>query len=372
MKILFLCGSLEPGSDGVGDYTRRLAASLIRQNHSAAIIALNDWKIELAKDENQYSDGTEVQVLRLPSLWSLKKRFAVAFKWVNVFNPEWITLQYVPFSFNPKGLPVGLSSYLKQFSPGRKWNIMFHELWLVSKSSVAAKRVLTGSLQKILIEQLIKKLKPAVIHTQSQFSQYHLLKLGFQAKVLPLFSNIPSVVKHVGFAEANESNKTLNIVSFGSVYPNALIKQFAKEAADFQKKAGVQIVLILAGRSGIHRQHWIDVWKGEGMKVEVMGELSADKISTILAASTAGISSTPFIMSEKSGAVAAMREHGLPVICIADPWIPKGFDFQPPDGIINYSNAGFEACLSYKPTFPHGNNVSVVAKQLATDLLAGH
>lgn len=25
MTILFLCGSLEPGRDGVGDYTRRLA-----------------------------------------------------------------------------------------------------------------------------------------------------------------------------------------------------------------------------------------------------------------------------------------------------------------------------------------------------------
>ena len=29
MKIVFICGCLEPGKDGVGDYTRRLSAELI-------------------------------------------------------------------------------------------------------------------------------------------------------------------------------------------------------------------------------------------------------------------------------------------------------------------------------------------------------
>ena len=42
MKIVFLCGSLEPGRDGVGDYTRMLAAEIIRKGHNAAIVALAD------------------------------------------------------------------------------------------------------------------------------------------------------------------------------------------------------------------------------------------------------------------------------------------------------------------------------------------
>jgi hypothetical protein len=46
MKIIFLCGSLEPGCDGVGDYTRRLAGELIKQGHHIAAVALNDQYLQ--------------------------------------------------------------------------------------------------------------------------------------------------------------------------------------------------------------------------------------------------------------------------------------------------------------------------------------
>jgi hypothetical protein len=42
LKILFLCGSLEPGRDGVGDCVKNVAGELRIQGHQAAAIALND------------------------------------------------------------------------------------------------------------------------------------------------------------------------------------------------------------------------------------------------------------------------------------------------------------------------------------------
>jgi hypothetical protein len=33
MKLLFLRGSIEPGKDGVGDYTCRLCGALIAEGH---------------------------------------------------------------------------------------------------------------------------------------------------------------------------------------------------------------------------------------------------------------------------------------------------------------------------------------------------
>ena len=42
MKLLFLCSSLEPGRDGVGDYTRRLAGECLRQGHEVRLLSLND------------------------------------------------------------------------------------------------------------------------------------------------------------------------------------------------------------------------------------------------------------------------------------------------------------------------------------------
>ena len=42
MKIVFICGSAQPGKDGVGDYVRLLALSLLKMGHQAAIVAYND------------------------------------------------------------------------------------------------------------------------------------------------------------------------------------------------------------------------------------------------------------------------------------------------------------------------------------------
>ena len=46
MKIAFLCGSLEPGFDGVGDYVRMLASEVIVQGHQAVIVAINDTHLK--------------------------------------------------------------------------------------------------------------------------------------------------------------------------------------------------------------------------------------------------------------------------------------------------------------------------------------
>ena len=42
MKFAFICGSLEPGRNGVGDYTRRLAGELAAQGHECLLVSLND------------------------------------------------------------------------------------------------------------------------------------------------------------------------------------------------------------------------------------------------------------------------------------------------------------------------------------------
>src|SRR5690606_39818307 len=67
MNIAFICGSLEPGKDGVGDYTRRLAGELLRNGHNATIIAINDRYITQCWNGEQKDVEVNVRVLRLPS-----------------------------------------------------------------------------------------------------------------------------------------------------------------------------------------------------------------------------------------------------------------------------------------------------------------
>ena len=60
LKVLFICGGLHPGADGVGDYVRRLAAELICQGHLAGIIALNDAHTNLEINDYQQEGGLRI------------------------------------------------------------------------------------------------------------------------------------------------------------------------------------------------------------------------------------------------------------------------------------------------------------------------
>ena len=77
MRIVFLCGSLEQGRDGVGDYTRKLAGQLIRCGHNVVAVSLNDNYIKENIQCIQKLDGIELSVLRLSSTISFKMQFKI-------------------------------------------------------------------------------------------------------------------------------------------------------------------------------------------------------------------------------------------------------------------------------------------------------
>jgi hypothetical protein len=69
MKILFICGSLEPGRDGVGDYCRRLAGEFLRTGIDTQILSLCDQHATSFTNENQTVEETEVVVHRIPMVF---------------------------------------------------------------------------------------------------------------------------------------------------------------------------------------------------------------------------------------------------------------------------------------------------------------
>jgi|SRR6185312_3458572 len=326
MKILFICSCLEKGFDGVGDYTRRLASAIIGKNNHAAVIALND---KYAKDTftgAQQESGTIVPVLRLPATLSLNARLIEARNYINQFNPDWVSLQFVIFGYHPKGLPFGLGRQLAKLGRGRRWHLMFHELWIGMASESPVKQKYWGLLQKNIIKTLLLRLKPTVIHTHSTLYQAQLHKMGFKAGRLRLFGNIP--VQNNQPTEttdpATKADKRFTLVIFGTIHPGAPIKQFAQEVAAYANREKVQVLLKIVGRSGLELNHWVDEWRSAGLSVEILGEQPVNIISKVLSEASVGISSSAYFMIEKSGTTAAMLEHGLPVICVSGPYTPTG------------------------------------------------
>jgi hypothetical protein len=328
MRILFLCGTLESGKCGGGDYTRRLAGELINQGHEIAICALMDKFVGTTTEEMQKTERTEVSVVRLPYANGFISNCKTAKLWVDNYDPEWISLQYGPFAFHDKGLPFGLGDSIQQLTKGRKLHIMFHELWVGMNREASFKLAYWGRMQRAMIHSFIKKVKPAVIHTQTKLYQLQLNKIGANVSLLPLFSNIKVAYSSPKLKDPNH----LCFVVFGAIHSGAPIEAFAKEVSDYAIHKNLKVSFKFIGRCGKEQEHWASILDSFKLEVSILGELSEEIISKELSEASMGIVNTPLDLIEKSGANAAMKEHGLAVISLSHNWIPRGlkidYDYQ--------------------------------------------
>ena len=367
MKIVFLCGSLEPGRDGVGDYTRRLTQELIKSNYEVGIVALNDPYITDYFEGVQHSGSVDIPVLRIPSSWLSKERFRRTKLWVNNLNPEWISLQFVPFSLHPKGLYFGTSKSLAKLGYGRRWHIMVHELWVGMNKEASLKFVFWGLLQKGLIKYLFAKLKPNIIHTQSTLYKKMIEKIGFNAHLLPLFGNIP--VTSERSIKSNDTATNISFVVFGGIHPAAPVKELVGELKAYSISRGIKIELTMIGRCGKEQLVWGNECKNAGLSIQIWGEQSLKVISEVLNRASFGIATTPPSLIEKSGSVAAMREHGLNILCVSRAWNPRSIaSVQLPDGIVQYKPGQIEKFIKDNFKSRRSNNITDITNQFINSL----
>jgi hypothetical protein len=341
MKITFICGSLEPGKDGVGDYTTNLAVELNRIGCETSIIAINDIHLPGLLIVKEQVIKESVKILRIPSNWPTKMRFSKAQEWINKVDPVWVSLQFVPFSFHRKGLPISLRNNLFKLGKGRQWHIMFHELWVGMPTTASLKHQMWGWMQQYIIKSLIGRLGPKVIHTHCGLYILQLREMGFNVFELPLFSNVPknslsSIKDKCDLLNTDNINSSaeITIIMFGTIHPQAELDEFLYQLNLYRRKLGVKVCLNLVGNSGDYQKEWICKFEKEGMSVKVHGEQKVEFISKLLTEATFGISTSALATIEKSGTVAAMLEHALPVLCVGDSWKPRKIQgSKPPQGI---------------------------------------
>lgn len=377
MKLLFLCGSLEEGRDGVGDYTRLFAGELIKNGHDIKIIAINDQALNDVFIGNQFVNGVDIPVLRLPAIMPRKIRFRYADECIKKFDPDWLSLQFVIFSFHPKGLPFGLNKWLEKLGKGRKWHIMFHELWVGMSTDASRKLVLWGKIQRFLIHSLIKILHPDIINTQTFLYQKQLNKIGVKAEYLPLFSNIPVASSGSMCGATTDTNKKdVNIVIFGSIYPHAPVESFAKEISSFARESSTEVSITMVGHCGKEEERWVNILQSEGLNTKRLGVLPPKLVSEVLKCATIGLSTTPIALVEKSGSAAAMREHGLPILCLSKPWKAKAMKLPHyalinadlSDRVFEYNMENFKKCIQLTNDYQSRLGVSEIASLLVDRL----
>jgi hypothetical protein len=217
-KILIICGSTEPGKDGVGDYTRILSNELYRLGMTVRLIALYDKYVSNVTVEPKLNGGNDFVAVRIPVKLSVNKKIDVFRQELREFQPDFISIQFVPFSFNEKGVVAELVYLFSRIKRRPyKWSITFHELWINEQDNTKIKIFLWARAQRFFIKVFVRLLdNPVLITTNelyaSRFGSKHV-------NVLPLFGNIKIFSRPDNKLQYKEDS-VLRVLLFGSLTTN--------------------------------------------------------------------------------------------------------------------------------------------------------
>lgn len=335
MRIAFIHSCLEPGKDGVGDYTRLLAHEFLNQGHPACLLSLNDPFVTGAPIES----NDIVPTLRLGRHTPWPERIRKARAFLNVFQPDRISLQFVCYGWHPKGLAVGIGKRLQPLIDGTPLHLMLHELWIGEDRDAPMKERIVGSVQRHFVLRMLRSLHPTIVHTSNLAYVQLLAKHGVTAQILPLFGLIPLVDQpESSWLEGELAALGLETGPgwrdrhwlfglFGSlhtVWPPEPLFSYLRDAS---QKHDRKIVILGIGRIGAGS----DLWQSLASKYShqftfgKLGERPPEQISQFLQFIDFGIATTPWAIIGKSATVSTMLDHGLPVIVNRDE-LRYGFD----------------------------------------------
>jgi hypothetical protein len=377
---------LEPGLDGVGDYTRQLAGQLAQRGHACLLIALADPHVGDVQREEMAEGARRISVLRIPSLAPWPERVAVASSARESFAPDWISFQLVPFAFDPRGLCFGLGKQFRAIAGDIAPELMFHEIWIGEAEGTPFQRRLIGRLQRFILRDLVRKLRPRVLHTHTPLYRHLLGTLGLEAKILPLFANIvcPEGAKSdpgwlaekwpAGWGRMNASGreKWLLFVLFGSIHPEWDAEDFQRRASQAAAALGKHVAFLSIGRAGPDGDAALEKLRrhdGPDWMTHSLGPQAPADITQCLLAADFGLASVPPEYVTKSGTVMAMLEHGLPVLVTRPPYRYRSCPEQLLEPGLANLHTDFDLAAARKT--PARQMLPQVAEQFVADLRAG-
>jgi len=373
MRITFLAGCLEPGKDGVGDYTRLLAGECARLGATCQIISVADQHA----GRPSTTHASAVEIVRLPDHSPWHARFDAIERATRWSAPHWVSLQFVPFSFHRWGLATTLVRALPRLIDPARLHVMLHEIWIGSDGSW--RRRLVSEAQRRCVLRICAYPR-ALIHTSNRGYQELLRAHRVKAGVLPLFGSIPiadtdamrwlgPLLAGVGCdAAVSRANWWLFVV-FGTLHPVWPSEPLMGRLQQAAETAGRRIAVISIGRLGSGESVWrtLETRYGSRIPMLLVGEQPDSRISEVFKNVDFGIATTPWALLGKSGSVAAMLEHGLPVIVNREDAIPGIVGMPDADGSLVIRLDAQFACrlIEARRAEPQSRRSMVAARFLA-------
>jgi hypothetical protein len=368
-KIIFVCGSFELATSGVSDYIYCLARELTRQGFQCACISLHDsYCSVLNNDPPLRWQPNEVPVRRLSSHIPWRVRAALLKAELQLLNPDWISFHYVPYAYQPKGLPLGLLRCLAHVSRIAQWQIMAHELWV--DPHAGPRNRLLSTLQKWIAQIIFLMVRPRVVHVTNHCYQSMLSGCGIPSRILPLFSAIPFAA---GAVAVDRPHSQWTFVVFGTINrdwsPEPLLQQIESARVLHGVESCRFVSVGNAGDYGARLWDSLSSTSYPAFTFSRLGELPVERVSEQLQQADFGISVMPSLLVDKSSAVAAMVAHGLPVIISrlsrnCEQWHQS----LQRTGHFILLDTSFSSALGSASKYPPVNTLEATTRQFVADL----
>ena len=287
MKICFIAGQKESKQCGITDYVELITQELEKLGHHIE-------RYFIHKDSEELTD--------LP-------------------DADLYSIQFAPYAYENNGMPKTILNFLAKELCSKRVHLNFHEIWVGAYPRANWKEKGIGWLQKKLILGFINKCKPVWITSSNAAALDRLKQAGVPAMFLYLFGNIP----YSANSKATTKGQMLKVAFFGTPYADFPYDKLGNFFSTLSKTSGKKLEIILIGRQreDAGSNHLYSLCKENKFLIERTGELSTKLISELLQKCTLGVSTTPFDVIGKSGATAAMLEHGLPVLAYDDGDTPQ-------------------------------------------------
>ena len=178
MKVVFISNNLPPAVDGVGDYTYFIAEQFVEHGHEVHIICSNRKEVDEVEEMNIYP---------IVDYWD-KNGMDQTVALIKEIQPDFVSLQYVPYSFSDKGLPWIMIYFLQQIVEAKiPISTTFHEVCIRLEA-----KVLGRALGQRIIARSLAKHSDKVI-TSIDFYVKYIRKWTKNVELIQIGSNIPEI-----------------------------------------------------------------------------------------------------------------------------------------------------------------------------------
>ena len=301
MKIYLVCPPLPPRLDGIGDYTALLASELA-----------NSHTVTILTSEKNATTIPNVCIKSCFSTYNPKSYWGICDA-IAEDVPDWIILQYNPFSYGKRGmnleLPRVMDAVRKRFV-GTRFALMVHEPFMPFESW---KSSIMTTWQRWQLWSLGNSADVTFYSWRNRFQRWF---PGKPAVHLPVGSNIPfsgvsreQAREHLGIPKS-----TLVLGFFGQAHHTRMFNSMYEASLSLQKAGNmVQILCIGSGGDQV-RSSFGD------LPTIITGRLDAPDVSKHLSAIDIYLSVFKDGISTRRGSMMDGIQHALPTVGTIGPY----------------------------------------------------